>query len=126
MLIVESSFRDENYFFAALLHSANVLCYFSQFLQKEVSKMMRQGMEEVIQYEKKTDEKKRVYTYEKAVERYNTGYWAFYRLSGFSVCALNCQTKPLISFRLLTANPTLSKQSVRILLERGLVQVEGG
>uniref|UniRef100_A0A3B4TJW1 Serine hydrolase like n=1 Tax=Seriola dumerili TaxID=41447 RepID=A0A3B4TJW1_SERDU len=63
---------------------------------KEVSKVMRQGMDEMIQFEKKSEEKKRVYTYEKAVER------------------------------LLTANPTLSKQSVCILLERGLVQVEGG
>ncbi|XP_023274887.1 serine hydrolase-like protein isoform X1 [Seriola lalandi dorsalis] len=62
---------------------------------KEVSKVMRQGMDEMIQFEKKSEEKKRVYTYEKAVER------------------------------LLTANPTLSEQSVRILLERGLVQVEG-
>ncbi|XP_056227924.1 serine hydrolase-like protein isoform X2 [Seriola aureovittata] len=63
---------------------------------KEVSKVMRQGMDEMIQFEKKSEEKKRVYTYEKVVER------------------------------LLTANPTLSEQSVRILLERGLVQVEGG
>ncbi|XP_056227923.1 serine hydrolase-like protein isoform X1 [Seriola aureovittata] len=62
---------------------------------KEVSKVMRQGMDEMIQFEKKSEEKKRVYTYEKVVER------------------------------LLTANPTLSEQSVRILLERGLVQVEG-
>uniref|UniRef100_A0A3Q3W3P1 AB hydrolase-1 domain-containing protein n=1 Tax=Mola mola TaxID=94237 RepID=A0A3Q3W3P1_MOLML len=41
-------------------------------------------------------DKKRVYTFEKAVER------------------------------LLAANPTLSEQSVHILLERGLIQVEGG
>uniref|UniRef100_A0A671YJZ6 Serine hydrolase like n=1 Tax=Sparus aurata TaxID=8175 RepID=A0A671YJZ6_SPAAU len=47
-------------------------------------------------YEKKTEKKKRVYTYEKAAER------------------------------LLAANPTLSEQSVNILLERGLLQVEGG
>lgn len=36
----------------------------------------------------------------------------------------------LLSFvppaRLMAANPTLCEQSVRILLERGLVQVEGG
>ncbi|GLD69849.1 serine hydrolase-like protein isoform X1 [Lates japonicus] len=63
---------------------------------KEISKVMRQGMDEMIQFEKKTEEKKRVYTYEKAVER------------------------------LLAANPTLSEQSAHILLERGLVQVEGG
>lgn len=31
-----------------------------------------------------------------------------------------------VSFRLSAANPSLSEQSVRILLERGLVQVEGG
>ncbi|XP_038569556.1 serine hydrolase-like protein isoform X3 [Micropterus salmoides] len=61
----------------------------------EMSKLMRQGMDEMLQFEKKTEEKKRVYTYEKAIER------------------------------MLTANPTLSKQSVCILLERGLVQVEG-
>ncbi|XP_049901428.1 serine hydrolase-like protein isoform X1 [Epinephelus moara] len=63
---------------------------------KNLSKAMRQGMDEMLQHEKKTEEKKRVYTYEKAVER------------------------------LSAANPTLSEQSVRILLERGLVQVEGG
>lgn len=64
---------------------------------KEVPKVMRQGMDEMLRFEKKTqEEKRRVYTYENAVER------------------------------LLAANPTLSEQSVRILLERGLVQVEGG
>ncbi|XP_042341851.1 serine hydrolase-like protein [Plectropomus leopardus] len=63
---------------------------------KELSKVMRQGMDEMLQFEKKTEEKQRVYTYEKAAER------------------------------LLAANPTLSEQSVHILLERGLVQVEGG
>ncbi|XP_063740251.1 serine hydrolase-like protein isoform X2 [Eleginops maclovinus] len=64
--------------------------------QKEIPKVMRQGIDEMIQYEKKTEEKKRVYTYEKAAER------------------------------LFAANPSLSERSVRILLERGLVQVEGG
>ncbi|XP_018520582.1 serine hydrolase-like protein [Lates calcarifer] len=63
---------------------------------KEISKVMRQGMDEMIQFEKITEEERRVYTYEKAVER------------------------------LLAANPTLSEQSAHILLERGLVQVEGG
>ncbi|GAA6230232.1 serine hydrolase-like protein isoform X1 [Lates japonicus] len=63
---------------------------------KEISKVMRQGMDEMIQFEKITEEERRVYTYEKAVER------------------------------LLAVNPTLSEQSAHILLERGLVQVEGG
>ncbi|XP_040001410.1 serine hydrolase-like protein isoform X4 [Xiphias gladius] len=63
---------------------------------KEISKVMRRGMDELLQFEKNTEEKKRVYTYEKAVER------------------------------LSAANPTLSEQSVHILLERGLVRVEGG
>uniref|UniRef100_A0A665X2R0 Serine hydrolase like n=1 Tax=Echeneis naucrates TaxID=173247 RepID=A0A665X2R0_ECHNA len=62
---------------------------------KEISKVMRQAMDKMIQFEKKTDAKKKVYTYEAAVQR------------------------------LLTATPTLSEQSARILLERGLVQVEG-
>ncbi|XP_040001413.1 serine hydrolase-like protein isoform X7 [Xiphias gladius] len=62
---------------------------------KEISKVMRRGMDELLQFEKNTEEKKRVYTYEKAVER------------------------------LSAANPTLSEQSVHILLERGLVRVEG-
>ncbi|XP_067435077.1 serine hydrolase-like protein isoform X1 [Thunnus thynnus] len=61
----------------------------------EISKVMRQGIEEMLRFEKKTEEKRRVYTYEKAVER------------------------------LLAANPTLSEDSVNILLERGLVRVEG-
>lgn len=42
---------------------------FCLFLQTEIPKVMREGMEEMLQYEKKTEEKKRVYTYEKAVER---------------------------------------------------------
>ncbi|XP_060916911.1 serine hydrolase-like protein isoform X1 [Labrus mixtus] len=65
--------------------------------QKEIPEVMRKGMDEMLQYEKKTGEdKRRVYTYEKAAER------------------------------LLAANPNLSEQSVHVLLERGLVQVEGG
>ncbi|XP_042341803.1 serine hydrolase-like protein isoform X2 [Plectropomus leopardus] len=64
---------------------------------KEMIKVMRQGIDQMIQFEQKMGEKKtRVYTYEKAVER------------------------------LLAANPTLSESSVRILLERGVVEVEGG
>ncbi|XP_034543650.1 serine hydrolase-like protein isoform X2 [Notolabrus celidotus] len=64
---------------------------------KEIPKVMRQGMDELLQYEKKAEEHTgRVYTYEKAAER------------------------------LLAANPDLSEQSVHILLERGVVQVEGG
>uniref|UniRef100_G3PU21 Serine hydrolase like n=1 Tax=Gasterosteus aculeatus aculeatus TaxID=481459 RepID=G3PU21_GASAC len=65
--------------------------------QKKMYQPMRQGMDEMLQFDKQTaEEKKRVYTYEGAVER------------------------------LSAANPSLSEQSVRILLERGLVQVEGG
>lgn len=64
---------------------------------KEIPKVMRQGMDEMLQYEKKAEEDKRkVYAFEKAAER------------------------------LAAANPGLSEQSVHILLERGLVQVEGG
>uniref|UniRef100_A0A8C2WIW3 Serine hydrolase like n=1 Tax=Cyclopterus lumpus TaxID=8103 RepID=A0A8C2WIW3_CYCLU len=63
---------------------------------KELSKVMRQGMDEMLQFEKKTNDEKRVYTHEKAVER------------------------------LSAANPTMTEHSVRVLLERGLVQVEGG
>ncbi|XP_042341852.1 serine hydrolase-like protein [Plectropomus leopardus] len=63
---------------------------------KEMPKLMRQGMEKMLQFEKQTEVKKKVYTYEKAAER------------------------------LLAVNPTLPEQSVHILLERGLVQVEGG
>ncbi|KAM3623679.1 uncharacterized protein V6R79_014219 [Siganus canaliculatus] len=35
----------------------------------EITKVMRQGIVEMLQYEKKAQEKKRVYSYEKAVER---------------------------------------------------------
>uniref|UniRef100_A0A3Q1EHB1 Serine hydrolase like n=1 Tax=Acanthochromis polyacanthus TaxID=80966 RepID=A0A3Q1EHB1_9TELE len=64
---------------------------------KEIPGLMRQGLDELIQFEKKKEEKKeRVYTYEKAVER------------------------------LLAGNQSLSEQSAKILLERGLVEVEGG
>ncbi|TNN83581.1 Serine hydrolase-like protein [Liparis tanakae] len=63
---------------------------------KELPEVVRQGMEEALQLEQKSKEEKRVYTHEKAVER------------------------------LSAANPTLTEQSVHVLLERGLVQVEGG
>ncbi|XP_068583814.1 serine hydrolase-like protein [Cebidichthys violaceus] len=63
---------------------------------KELPKVVRKGMDEVLQFEKKTEERKRVYTYDKAVES------------------------------LLASNPTLTEQSAHILLERGLVQVEEG
>uniref|UniRef100_A0A8C2YXP4 Serine hydrolase like n=1 Tax=Cyclopterus lumpus TaxID=8103 RepID=A0A8C2YXP4_CYCLU len=64
---------------------------------KEICTVMRQGMDQMCEFEKQTAEKKRrVYTYENAVAR------------------------------MLVANPTLSERSVRIILERGLVQVEGG
>ncbi|KAM7394145.1 hypothetical protein PAMP_020964 [Pampus punctatissimus] len=64
---------------------------------KEMAEVMRCGIEDMLHFEKRSKYKKeRVYTYEKAVER------------------------------LLAANPTLSEESVKILLERGLVQVEGG
>lgn len=33
---------------------------------------MRKGMDEMLQYEKKTEKTERIYTYEKAVERYYT------------------------------------------------------
>ncbi|XP_070684489.1 serine hydrolase-like protein [Pempheris klunzingeri] len=62
----------------------------------EISKVIRQGMDQMLQFENKAEQKKRVYTYEKAVER------------------------------LMAVNPTLSERSAHILLERGLVQVEGG
>ncbi|XP_027874870.1 serine hydrolase-like protein [Xiphophorus couchianus] len=64
---------------------------------KEMPRILRQGLDEMIQFEKKMEEKKmRVYTYEKAVER------------------------------LLAGNPSLTEESAKILLERGLVKVEGG
>ncbi|KAM9792713.1 serine hydrolase-like protein [Neosynchiropus ocellatus] len=63
---------------------------------KGIPDAMRNGIDEMIRFENKADDKKRVYTYEKAVER------------------------------LQAANPTLSKESAEILLERGLAQVEGG
>ncbi|CAB1344537.1 unnamed protein product [Coregonus sp. 'balchen'] len=64
---------------------------------KELHTVIRQGFEEMLQFEKKKDEmKEKVYTYENAL------------------------------MRLLAANPSLSKQSAHILLERGLAQVEGG
>lgn len=64
---------------------------------KEIPKVMRDAMDELLQYEKKSEEDKRkVYTHEKAAER------------------------------LLAANTSLSEKSLHILLERGLVQVEGG
>ncbi|MEQ2283752.1 hypothetical protein AMECASPLE_014863 [Ameca splendens] len=60
-------------------------------------KAVRQGMDEMIQFEKKIEDvKTRVYTYDKAVQR------------------------------LLVGNQSLTEESAKILLERGLVEVEGG
>ncbi|XP_055364182.1 serine hydrolase-like protein [Betta splendens] len=63
---------------------------------KEIPQYMRQGIKEMLQHEKQTEQKQKVYSYEKAVER------------------------------MLAANPNMSLQSVENLLDRGLVQVEGG
>ncbi|CAN9510474.1 unnamed protein product [Ophioblennius macclurei] len=62
----------------------------------DLSKFMRQGMDEMIQFEEKTHYNSKIYTYEKAKER------------------------------LLAANPALSERSVSTLLKRGLTGVEGG
>uniref|UniRef100_A0A1A8BD50 Serine hydrolase-like n=1 Tax=Nothobranchius kadleci TaxID=1051664 RepID=A0A1A8BD50_NOTKA len=64
---------------------------------KKIPVIIRQGFDEMIEFEKQPKEKTtRVYTYEKAVER------------------------------LLAGNDSLTEQSAKVLLERGLVQVEGG
>ncbi|XP_061586378.1 serine hydrolase-like protein isoform X2 [Cololabis saira] len=64
---------------------------------KEMPEVLRQGLEDMIQFEKTMEGKqKRVYSHEKAVER------------------------------LLAGNKSLSEESATILLERALVQVEGG
>lgn len=44
--------------------------FVSVFLQKEVPKLMRQGLDEMLQFDKKPEEKMRVYTYENAVKRF--------------------------------------------------------
>ncbi|XP_065814618.1 serine hydrolase-like protein isoform X2 [Labrus bergylta] len=47
--------------------------------QKEIPEVMRKGMDEMLQYEKKTEEdKRRVYTYEKAAERAEAGFDKLY------------------------------------------------
>ncbi|XP_024145210.1 serine hydrolase-like protein isoform X1 [Oryzias melastigma] len=64
---------------------------------KEMSRVLRQGLDEMIEYEKTMEDKKtRVYTYEKAVER------------------------------LMVGNKSLTEESAKILLERGLTQAEEG
>uniref|UniRef100_A0A3P9KJ48 Serine hydrolase like n=1 Tax=Oryzias latipes TaxID=8090 RepID=A0A3P9KJ48_ORYLA len=64
---------------------------------KDIPRLVRQGLDEMIEYEKTmADKKTRVYTYEKAVER------------------------------LLAGNKSLTAESAKILLERGLVPAEGG
>lgn len=64
---------------------------------KELPKVMKQGIDELLKFEKISVEKKvKVYTYEQAVKR------------------------------LSDVNPTLSEQSINTLLERGLVHVDGG
>uniref|UniRef100_A0A3Q1EGD0 Serine hydrolase like n=1 Tax=Acanthochromis polyacanthus TaxID=80966 RepID=A0A3Q1EGD0_9TELE len=65
-------------------------------VMSDIPKIMKQGIEEMLQFDKGKKDNQRVYTYEKAAER------------------------------LSTANPTLTEASVRTLLERGLTQTEGG
>lgn len=55
---------------------------------------------------------------------YHSTSWSL--ISSYFVSRTSCWLKCFISSRLLAANPSLSVQSVRMLLERGLVQVEGG
>lgn len=63
----------------------------------EQAEVMKQGIDELLRFEKRSEEKKeKIYTYDEAAKR------------------------------LLDANPSLSKESVKILLERGLVQTNGG
>ncbi|XP_017554577.1 serine hydrolase-like protein [Pygocentrus nattereri] len=65
--------------------------------KEKINRNLRKGMDEMIEYEKKmTEWKEKIYTYEAAKER------------------------------LKEANPSLSDQSVQILLERGVKQVDGG
>lgn len=64
---------------------------------KKINTNLRKGIDELIEYDKKMDDKKeRIYAYESAKER------------------------------LKAANPSLSDQSVQILLERGVRQVDSG
>lgn len=42
------------------------------FFQKDLPDVMRQGMDEIIRFDKKPEEKIRVYTYENAAKRWNT------------------------------------------------------
>lgn len=44
--------------------------HFCVLLQKEISRVMRLGMDQMLQFEKNTEKTERIYTYEKAVERY--------------------------------------------------------
>lgn len=42
------------------------------FLQEALPELMRQGLDEMLQFDKKPEEKMKVYTYENAVKRFNT------------------------------------------------------
>ncbi|XP_033824166.1 serine hydrolase-like protein isoform X2 [Periophthalmus magnuspinnatus] len=65
--------------------------------QKKMTTVVKEGIEGLLEFEKKSEQKKeKIYTYEEAVKR------------------------------LSEANPFLSEDSVHILLERGLVQTDGG
>lgn len=53
--------------FPLCLSPSSFLCFFSQ---ENIPTVMREGIDEMLQYEKKTVKTERIYTYEKAVERY--------------------------------------------------------
>lgn len=81
-------------------------------------------MDGMLELEKQSKDKPpKVYSYEKAVERYIHPpfyYWSY-------SCHL-CSHSPTTcsTFRLMAGNESLTEKSAKILLERGLVQVEGG
>lgn len=55
--------------FSLCLSLSSFLCVFPQ---ENTPKVLREGIDEILQYEKNTAKTERIYTYEKAVERYYT------------------------------------------------------
>lgn len=90
----------------------------SVLFQKELPDVMRRGMDEIIQFDKRPEEKRRVYTYENAVKR----CWSV----EVNIQSERSSKNVLLFIRLLAGNPSISEESVHNILERGLVQVDGG
>lgn len=63
------------------------MCVFLRLvLQNELARVMRSGIDQIIEFDKRPEDKTRVYTYENAVKRFST---VLYIIQGVTISFLN-------------------------------------